>query len=56
MHVTESDFSITTIPVSGLHGDNLIEPSPNSPWYDKEKGEEGRASETLLEAIDSGQA
>ena len=26
--------SITCIPLSALRGDNIIEPSPNTPWYD----------------------
>lgn len=35
---------IPFIPLSGWHGDNMIERSPNLPWY---KGP------TLLEALDS---
>ena len=26
--------SCTVVPVSALHGDNVVEPSSNSPWYD----------------------
>ena len=36
--------AITFIPVSGWHGDNLIEKSPNTPWY---KGP------TFIEALDN---
>ena len=25
---------LTFIPVSALHGDNVVERSPNTPWYD----------------------
>jgi hypothetical protein len=34
---------VTFVPVSGLHGDNVVKPSPNMAWY---KGP------TLLQAID----
>lgn len=54
-YVSKPNYSIRTIPISGLHGDNLIELSPNSPWYigqGKGKVEDGEASKTLLEAID----
>ncbi len=26
--------SVVTVPVSALHGDNVVDPSPNTPWYD----------------------
>lgn len=48
--------SIAFVPISGWHGDNMIEPSENMPWY---KGwsierQEGNASgKTLLEALDA---
>lgn len=44
------------MPISGWNGDNMLEPSPNMPWF---KGwaverKEGNASgKTLLEALDS---
>ncbi|QPG75250.1 translation elongation factor EF-1 alpha [Brettanomyces nanus] len=44
------------VPISGWNGDNMIEPSPNCPWY---KGwvKEGKSGvvkgKTLLEAIDA---
>ena len=48
--------SVVFVPISGWHGDNMIEASTNMPWY---KGwsierKEGNASgKTLLEAIDA---
>ena len=48
--------AVAFVPVSGMHGDNLVEESSNMPWY---KGwnierKEGNASGiTLLKAIDS---
>merc|ERR1712135_230349 len=48
--------SVPYVPISGWHGDNMLEPSDNVPWY---KGwsierKEGNASgKTLYEAIDS---
>jgi len=48
--------SVPFVPISGWHGDNMLEPSENVPWY---KGwsierKEGNASgKTLYEAIDS---
>jgi len=39
----KTDDDIPFIPISGFQGDNMIEPSPNMPWY---KGN------TLLQALD----
>lgn len=36
-------WQVTFVPVSGLHGDNIVEPSPNMAWYQ---------GPTLLQAID----
>lgn len=54
-YVSELSYSVTTIPISGLRGDNLIELSSNSPWYIG-RGEDGKMSKTVLEAIDSDSA
>merc|ERR1711884_771362 len=49
--------SVAFVPISGWHGDNMIEPSANMSWYkgwDKETKEEGKQSgKTLFEALDS---
>jgi len=49
--------TVAFVPISGFNGDNMIEPSPNCPWYkgwEKETKEGGKSSgKTLLEAIDS---
>ena len=49
--------NIPFVPISGFNGDNMIEPSPNCPWYkgwDKETKQSGKSSgKTLLEAIDA---
>merc|ERR1711884_700433 len=49
--------SVAFVPISGWHGDNMIEPSANMSWYkgwDKETKEEGKQSgKTLFEAFDS---
>ncbi|CAF4321002.1 unnamed protein product, partial [Adineta steineri] len=48
--------TVAFVPISGLHGDNMVEPSEKMPWY---KGwtierKEGNASgKTLLEALDA---
>jgi len=48
--------AVAFVPISGFHGDNMLEPSTNMPWY---KGwaverKEGNASgKTLSEALDS---
>merc|ERR1719182_1401050 len=49
--------SIAFVPISGWHGDNMIEPSTNMAWYkgwNKETKEGGKASgKTLFEALDA---
>ena len=54
--------SIIFVPISGWHGDNMIEPSTKMPWYKGwsveqvlEKGKEPKVSKgnTLLEALDT---
>jgi sulfate adenylyltransferase large subunit len=39
--------SVTVIPVSALYGDNVVEPSTNSPWYD---------GPTVLDALETSEA
>ena len=45
------------VPISGFHGDNMLEPTANAPWYkgwEKETKGGGKATgKTLLEAIDA---
>merc|ERR1712235_135548 len=49
--------SVAFVPISGWHGDNMIEPSTNMPWYkgwEKETKEGGKcAGKTLFEALAS---
>merc|ERR1711896_55924 len=49
--------TVAFVPISGWHGDNMIEASTNMPWYkgwSKETKEGGKASgKTLFEALDS---
>jgi elongation factor 1-alpha len=49
--------TVAFVPISGWHGDNMIEPSTNMPWYkgwSKETKEQGKATgKTLLQALDS---
>ncbi|RKF63115.1 Elongation factor 1-alpha [Erysiphe neolycopersici] len=48
--------SVAFVPISGFNGDNMIEPSPNCPWYkgwSKETKAGSSTGKTLLEAIDS---
>jgi len=49
--------TVAFVPISGWHGDNMIEASTNMPWYkgwNKETKEGGKASgKTLFEALDS---
>jgi elongation factor 1-alpha len=43
------------VPISGFHGDNMIEPSANMPWYkgwSVERGDKSVDGKTLLEALD----
>ncbi|CAH1798236.1 unnamed protein product [Owenia fusiformis] len=56
--------SVAYIPISGFHGDNMIEESPNMKWFkgwttetlDKDKNTITRSGKTLYEAIDNIQA
>jgi elongation factor 1-alpha len=44
------------VPISGFNGDNMLEPSPNCPWYkgwNKEIKGNKTTGKTLLEAIDA---
>jgi len=49
--------AVSFVPISGWHGDNMIEASTNMPWYkgwSKETKEGGKASgKTLFEALDA---
>jgi elongation factor 1-alpha len=48
--------AVAFVPISGWHGDNMLEASANMPWFDgwKVTRKEGEASgKTLLEALDS---
>merc|ERR1712142_1456147 len=48
--------AVAFVPISGWHGDNMIEASTNMPWYKgwSKEVKEGKASgTTLLEALDS---
>ncbi len=51
--------NVWVVPVSGWVGDNLIEPSPNMPWWNDQKIQEVKkkygvnGARTLLEALDS---
>jgi elongation factor 1-alpha len=48
--------SVAFVPISGWHGDNMIEPTPNMPWYkgwEKETKAGKSSGKTLLEAIDA---
>jgi len=48
--------TIAFVPISGWHGDNMLEPSEKMPWFKEWKVErkEGNATgKTLLEALDS---
>ncbi|NPA96576.1 MAG: translation elongation factor EF-1 subunit alpha [Crenarchaeota archaeon] len=50
---------VWVVPVSGWVGDNLVEPSPNMPWWNEKKIQEIKkkygvnGARTLLEALDS---
>ncbi|KUJ09877.1 uncharacterized protein LY89DRAFT_597335, partial [Mollisia scopiformis] len=44
--------SIPIIPISALHGDNIVEKSPKCPWYDGWKTLD-RSGMSLLEALDA---
>jgi elongation factor 1-alpha len=48
--------AVAFVPISGWHGDNMLEPSTNMPWFDgwNVTRKEGSATgKTLLEALDS---
>jgi len=48
--------SVAFVPISGWHGDNMIEPSENMPWYkgwNKEMKEGKFAGKTMFEALDA---
>lgn len=48
--------TVPVVPISGWHGDNMIEPSSNMPWYKGwsiERKEGNAKGKTLLEALDS---
>lgn len=48
--------SVAFVPISGWHGDNMLEPSPKTPWYKgwKVERKDGNAEgKTLIEALDA---
>jgi len=48
--------SVAFVPISGWHGDNMIEPSENMPWYkgwSKEMKEGKFSGKTMFEALDA---
>merc|ERR1712227_305139 len=48
--------SVAFVPISGWHGDNMIEPSSNMPWYkgwNKEMKEGKFSGKTMFEALDA---
>jgi elongation factor 1-alpha len=48
--------SIPFVPISGWHGDNMLEPSSNMPWFkgwSAERKEGNATGKTLLEALDA---
>jgi elongation factor 1-alpha len=48
--------TVAFVPISGWHGDNMIEPSENMAWYkgwNKETKAGSSTGKTLLQAIDS---
>jgi elongation factor 1-alpha len=48
--------NIAFVPISGLHGDNMIEPTEKMPWYEGwsiERKEGNVSGKTLLEALDA---
>jgi elongation factor 1-alpha len=48
--------SVAFVPISGFNGDNMLQPSPNCPWYKgwtKETKAGTVTGKTLLEAIDA---
>ncbi|XP_033493814.1 elongation factor 1-alpha-like [Epinephelus lanceolatus] len=48
--------AVPFVPISGWHGDNMLEPSDNMPWYkgwNIERKEGNASGKTLLEALDA---
>merc|ERR1712117_834790 len=49
--------AVAFVPISGWHGDNMLSPSTNMPWFGgwqvERKGENVAKGKTLLEALDS---
>lgn len=48
--------AVAFVPISGWHGDNMLEPSEKMPWYkgwSVERKEGNASGKTLLEALDS---
>merc|ERR1712084_105946 len=48
--------AVAFVPISGWHGDNMIEPSENMPWYkgwNKEMKEGKFSGKTMFEALDA---
>ncbi|KAI9806331.1 MAG: translation elongation factor EF-1 alpha [Sarcosagium campestre] len=47
--------TVPFVPISGFNGDNMIEPSPNCPWYKgwEKETKSKTTGKTLLEAIDA---
>ena len=44
------------VPISGFNGDNMLEPSPNMPWFkgwDIERKDGNASGKTLLDALDA---
>ena len=44
----EQGKPISEVPISALHGDNLLEPSPDTPWIARDS----TSPTTLIDAID----
>lgn len=48
--------TVAFVPISGFNGDNMLEPSPNMPWFKGwtvERKDGTATGKTLLEALDS---
>ncbi|KAG4222335.1 Elongation factor 1-alpha [Phytophthora cactorum] len=48
--------TVAFVPISGFHGDNMLSPTTNAPWYKgwEKEGKGGKVTgKTLLEAIDA---
>merc|ERR1719516_22177 len=49
--------AVAFVPISGWHGDNMLSPSTNMPWFGgwqvERKGENVAKGKTLLEALDA---